>query len=86
MLNMLFLKVELNYFRNKAALRKAAIERGIPPEVLKAVALTESGQLKQFNADGTPKISADGGIGLMQVTDSTFKDVRKRTLEIRYNL
>ena len=78
-------KVELTISETKEALRKAALDRNIPPELLKAIALTESGELKQFNADGTPRISNDGGIGLMQVTDSGY-DVKKLKYNTIYNI
>jgi hypothetical protein len=52
-------------------LTNAAIEANIPPEVVKAVAEQESGGWKQFNEDGTPLESLDGGIGIMQITNQS---------------
>lgn len=49
-------------------LTNAALDAEIPPEVVKAVAWRESDWV-QFIAQGKPKISSDGGIGIMQVTD-----------------
>ncbi|MEJ9231929.1 Ig-like domain-containing protein [Peribacillus butanolivorans] len=49
-------------------LTNAALEAEIPPEVVKAVAWRESDWV-QFIAPNKPKISSDGGIGIMQVTD-----------------
>lgn len=61
-------KVELTIPEIKQTLTLEAIKRGIPPEVLKSIAAAENSALKQFNADGTPYMSFDGGIGIMQVT------------------
>ncbi|WP_148358490.1 Ig-like domain-containing protein [Peribacillus simplex] len=49
-------------------LTNAALDADIPPEVVKAVAWRESDWV-QFIAPNNPKISSDGGIGIMQVTD-----------------
>ena len=49
-------------------LTNAALDAEIPPEVVKAVAWRESDWV-QFIAPNKPKISSDGGIGIMQVTD-----------------
>ena len=49
-------------------LTNAAIDADIPPEVVKAVATQENGW-KQFDENGEPIISEDGGIGLMQITN-----------------
>ncbi|WP_078409084.1 S-layer homology domain-containing protein [Priestia abyssalis] len=67
-------------------LTNAAIEKGIPPEVVKAVAAQESGGWKQFNENGEPVISADGGIGLMQITNQSNYDQQKLKYDIYYNI
>ncbi len=48
-------------------LTKAAIEKNIPPEVVKAVAMQESGW--QHFKDGAPYQSDDNGYGIMQITN-----------------
>lgn len=53
----------------KEMIREAALKYGIPPEVLKAIAFVETG-MKQFDAEGNPVITEDGGIGIMQITAS----------------
>ncbi|WP_456273184.1 S-layer homology domain-containing protein [Bacillus sp. AK031] len=76
----------------KKMLRDVAIEKGIPPEILKGIALSESAELRQFNNDGTPLITEDGGIGLMQITMSkeemASKGISEERLksDIRYNI
>ena len=68
-------------------LTNAALDAEIPPEVVKAVAWRESDWV-QFIATGQPKISSDGGIGIMQVTDKPegYDDVEKLKYDIVYNI
>ncbi len=66
-------------------LTNAAIEAEIPPEVVKAVASKENGW-KQFNENGKPIISEDGGIGLMQITNQANYDQEKLKYDIYYNI
>lgn len=67
-------------------LTNAALEGKIPPEVVKAVASTESGGWKQFDEKGQPIISKDNGIGLMQITNKTDYDQEKLKYDINYNI
>ncbi|MCP1493700.1 transglycosylase SLT domain-containing protein [Peribacillus frigoritolerans] len=67
-------------------LTNAAIEAEIPPEVIKAVATQENGDWRQFNEDGKPIISGDGGIGLMQLTNKSGYDQKKLENDIVYNI
>ncbi|WP_121616369.1 S-layer homology domain-containing protein [Virgibacillus halodenitrificans] len=76
----------LDEIRQKLA--DEARKQGIPPEILKAIAETES-QYKQFNKDGTPNITPDGGIGIMQVTPANVDipvDVDRLKTDIDYNI
>lgn len=66
-------------------LTNAAIETDIPPEVVKAVAYQES-DWSQFTKKNEPNISPDGGIGIMQVTDTDNMDVEKLKYDITYNI
>ncbi|MFS0602729.1 immunoglobulin-like domain-containing protein [Peribacillus frigoritolerans] len=67
-------------------LTNAAIEAEIPPEVVKAVATQENGDWRQFNEDGKPIKSDDGGIGLMQLTNKSGNDQKKLENDIVYNI
>ena len=67
-------------------LTNAAIEADIPPEVVKAVATQESDGWKQFDENGKPIISEDGGIGLMQITNKVNYDQEKLKYDIYYNI
>lgn len=51
----------------KEIIVKKGLEYNIPPEILKAIAFVESGYT-QFDSNGEPFISDDGGIGVMQIT------------------
>ncbi len=67
-------------------LTNAAISADIPPEIVKAVATQESGW-KQFDENGKPIISEDGGIGLMQITNKDEDyDQEKLKYDIYYNI
>lgn len=72
----------------KKLIADEARSQGIPPEILKAIAAVENGY-KQFNADGTPVISPDGGIGIMQVTPNNVDipvDTDRLKTDIAYNI
>ncbi|WP_186667815.1 S-layer homology domain-containing protein [Sporosarcina sp. BP05] len=57
----------------------------IPPEIVKAVATVES-NWKQFDVKGEPIITADGGIGLMQITNTAGYDVERLKYDVQYNI
>jgi hypothetical protein len=63
-------------------LTEAAIAADIPPEVVKAVAMQESGW-KQF-LDGAPYRSDDNGYGIMQITN--FANYQGKEELIKYNI
>ncbi|MFC2947699.1 S-layer homology domain-containing protein [Virgibacillus sediminis] len=72
----------------KKMIAEEAREQGIPPEILKAVAAVENGY-RQFEEDGSPVISPDGGIGVMQVTPENVDiplDEDKLRTDIEYNI
>ncbi|MDT9026837.1 cell wall-binding repeat-containing protein [Rossellomorea yichunensis] len=66
-------------------LTEAAMKYDVPAEIVKAVAAEESGW-KQFTSDGEPNISGDGGIGIMQVTDTAGYDVERLKNDIAFNI
>ncbi|WP_181186267.1 S-layer homology domain-containing protein [Alkalicoccus urumqiensis] len=67
-------------------LTEAAMERNIPPEIVKAVAYAESGWRQ--TVDGEPVVSEDGGLGLMQVTpgEAAVYDEERLLTDIDYNI
>ncbi|MCM2532865.1 Ig-like domain-containing protein [Neobacillus pocheonensis] len=66
-------------------LTNAALDAKIPPEVVKAVATQESGW-RQFDENGQPFISPDGGIGIMQITNQSSYDQQRLKDDINYNI
>ncbi|MGE8080435.1 S-layer homology domain-containing protein [Peribacillus loiseleuriae] len=75
----------------KKLLQEVADKKGIPAEILKAIAFAETG-MKQFDANGMPIITEDGGIGMMQITmtDAEYasKGINKENVkwDIGYNI
>ena len=69
----------------RAKLSAAAVARDIPPKLLYGIAFQES-SWRQFDAAGKPLISADGGIGIMQVTSYGDFDVDLLKTDIDYNI
>jgi putative cell wall-binding protein len=67
-------------------LTEAALKYDIPPEIVKAVAISENGKWEHFGVNGETVISDDGGIGLMQITDSTRDDLDQLKASIEYNI
>ncbi|NHC41450.1 transglycosylase SLT domain-containing protein [Bacillus sp. MM2020_1] len=66
-------------------LTNAALAAKLPPEVVKAVAAQES-DWRQFTSDRKPFISADKGIGIMQITNQASYDSKKLKEDITYNI
>lgn len=72
--------IEPSYQMKNCLLTNAALRADIPPEVVKGVATRESGGWKQYGV-----VSADGGIGIMQVTDSRIDQERLKN-DIVFNI
>ncbi|MCA0985498.1 S-layer homology domain-containing protein [Halobacillus yeomjeoni] len=66
-------------------LTETAIAHDTPPEIVKAIAEKESGW-KQFDENGDPLLSSDGGIGIMQLTNQSSFDQEKLKNNIAYNI
>jgi len=66
-------------------LEETAEKYGIPAVILKAIAWQES-TWRQFDANGNPLISFDGGIGIMQLTNQWSYDQERLKTDIRYNI
>ncbi|QHE51063.1 Ig-like domain-containing protein [Pontibacillus sp. HMF3514] len=76
---------ELSWEKKHELLTNIAIEYNIPPEILKAIATVES-DMMQFK-DGEIRVSDDGGIGMMQITNSDFDfDEEKLKTDTAYNI
>lgn len=70
----------------KTLLTKKAAEKGIPPEIVKSIALTENGNFQQFLPDGEVFKSPDNGFGIMQVTPLSENDTRFDWEKVKYDL
>jgi hypothetical protein len=74
----------------KGMLTDAAIAKGVPPEIVKSIAVTENGKLQQFQVNGDVFKSPDNGYGIMQVTPASEQDQRydwnRVKYDIRYNI
>ena len=73
----------MNCLLTKAA-RQA--DSPIPPEILKALVSVESNNWNHFTGNGEPIISSDGGIGLMQITNTAGYDVERLKYDLTYNI
>lgn len=70
----------------KGLLTKKAIENGIPPEIVKSIALTENAGFEQFLPNGDVFTSIDNGYGIMQVTPLSPEDTRFDWNRIKYDI
>ncbi len=76
---------ELSWVKKHELLTNIAMEYNIPPEILKAIATAES-DMMQFE-DGEIRVSDDGGLGMMQITNSDFDfDEEKLKTDTAYNI
>lgn len=75
-----------------AAIDEVAAARDVPAPILAAIAFVEgydpatARNWVQFEADGSPIVSTDCGIGLMQITDTGSFDTTRLGSDWRYNL
>ncbi|MDC3415971.1 S-layer homology domain-containing protein [Aquibacillus salsiterrae] len=72
----------------KEQITTIALKYDIPPEIMKAIAFVETGY-SQFKSDGSPNVSDDGGIGIMQVTPTDIDlpvDEEKLKTDMVYNI
>jgi hypothetical protein len=74
-----------SYQHINCLLTNAALKENIPPEIIKAVA-TQENSWRQFNENGEPVISKDGGIGIMQITNSPDYESERLKSDISYNI
>jgi len=73
------------YHEIEEMLEDVARKYDIPAVLLKAIAWQES-TWRQFDSNGKPLISFDGGIGMMQLTNQPRFDQNRLKTDIRYNI
>lgn len=78
--------LEVSVEELKSRLTNEAIKAGIPPEIVKAIVLTENGRFQQFTSSGEVFKSPDNGYGLMQVTPLSDTDTRYDWARVKYDL
>lgn len=78
--------LELSVGELKGKLTSEAIKAGIPPEIVKAIVITENGRFQQFTTSGEVFKSPDNGYGLMQVTPLSDTDTRYDWNRVKYDL
>lgn len=69
----------------KTLLTKKAIEKNIPPEIVKGIAKTENGKWHQFTNTGNVFESFDGGYGIMQITPQSKEDKSYDWDKVKYD-
>jgi SbsC C-terminal domain/Transglycosylase SLT domain/Bacterial SH3 domain len=82
-------KIVLPQNRMKDLITEVAIDKEIPPEILKAIAYQEAGNKLRFNhfeLNGEPMVSSDNGIGIMQITNHPTANVEDLKYNTRYNI
>lgn len=67
-------------------LTETALKFDVPPEIVKAVAEGESGNWRHFDNNGEAIVTADNGIGLMQITNQSEYDKEKLKSDLVYNI
>ncbi|MCM3713389.1 S-layer homology domain-containing protein [Alkalihalobacillus oceani] len=75
-----------HYQVTNCLLTETALAYDIPPEIVKAVAHKENGDWAHFQANGEAIETADGGIGLMQITNYQQYDVERLKSDLIYNI
>lgn len=78
--------LELSVGELKGKLTSEALKAGIPPEIVKAIVITENGRFQQFTTSGEVFKSPDNGYGLMQVTPISEADTRYDWNRVKYDL
>ncbi|MER2027912.1 MAG: SH3 domain-containing protein [Solibacillus sp.] len=80
------LKVNPDYSTMNCLLTKTALEFDVPPEIVKAVAEGESGNWRHFDNNGKAIVTADNGIGLMQITNQAGYNEERLKSDLVYNI
>jgi len=62
-------KINPDYSTMNCLLTETALSYNVPPEIVKAIAEGESGNWRHFDSNGEAIVTADNGIGIMQITN-----------------
>ncbi|MGG2112307.1 transglycosylase SLT domain-containing protein [Lysinibacillus pakistanensis] len=75
-----------DYSTMNCLLTETALNYDVPPEIVKAIAEGESGNWRHFDVNGKAIVSADNGIGIMQITNQAGYNQDRLKSDIVYNI
>ncbi|UPW84368.1 SH3 domain-containing protein [Lysinibacillus sp. Ag94] len=78
--------VNPDYSTMNCLLTETALSYDVPPEIVKAIAEGESGNWRHFDSNGKAIVTADNGIGIMQITNQAGYDQDRLKSDIVYNI
>lgn len=79
-------KVNPDYSTMNCLLTETALSYNVPPEIVKAIAEGESGNWRHFDMNGKAIVTADNGIGIMQITNQADYNQDRLKSDIVYNI
>ncbi len=79
-------KVNPDYSTMNCLLTETALRYNVPPEIVKAIAEGESGNWRHFDMNGKAIVTADNGIGIMQITNQAGYNQDRLKSDIVYNI
>ena len=79
-------KVNPDYSTMNCLLTETALIYEVPPEIVKAIAEGESGNWRHFDMNGEAIVTADNGIGIMQITNQAGYNQDRLKSDIVYNI
>ena len=79
-------KVNPDFPTMNCLLTETALSYDMPPEVVKAIAEGESRDWRHFDQNGEAIVTADNGIGIMQITNQASYDQDRLKNDIVYNI
>lgn len=78
--------VNPDYATTNCLLTETALNYNVPPEIVKAIAEGESGNWRHFDNNGKTIVTADNGIGLMQITNQVGYNEERLKSDLVYNI
>ncbi len=79
-------KVNPDFSTTNCLLTETALSYDVPPEIVKAIAEGESGNWRHFDNNGEAIVTADNGIGLMQITNQAGYNEERLKSDLLYNI
>ncbi|WP_274310388.1 stalk domain-containing protein [Solibacillus daqui] len=75
-----------DYSTMNCLLTETALIYDVPPEIVKAIAEGESGNWRHFDQNGKAIVTADNGIGIMQITNQADYNQDRLKSDLVYNI